>query len=157
MKRRGLPCAIDFGAGRSRSSRLTDVRVMISRSQRTMPTYEYACKSCGHRFEEIQRISEPALDTCPKCGERTAQRLISQGNFILKGGGWYTTGGYGSPAKSSLSETSTSSSSSSSSSTKSDSAKSESASSTAETKSETSSAPADKPKAATTTTAASST
>lgn len=54
-----------------------------------MPTYEYACKSCGNRWEEIQKISEDALDTCPKCNEKTAQRLISGGNFILKGGGWY--------------------------------------------------------------------
>lgn len=64
-----------------------------------MPTYEYACRACGHTFEEIQKISEPAIDVCPKCGQRQAQRLISQGNFILKGGGWYTTGGYGSSSK----------------------------------------------------------
>ncbi len=82
-----------------------------------MPTYEYACRSCGHRFEEIQRISEPALEDCPKCGEKSAQRLISQGNFILKGGGWYTTGGYGAPGKSGGDDSSSSSSSSSTSST----------------------------------------
>ena len=60
-----------------------------------MPTYEYACKACGHQFEEIQKMSDPPIDVCPKCGEKAAQRQISQGNFILKGGGWYTTGGYG--------------------------------------------------------------
>ena len=65
-----------------------------------MPTYEYACKSCGNQWDEIQKMSDPALEECPKCHEKAAQRLISQGNFILKGGGWYTTGGYGSPAKS---------------------------------------------------------
>lgn len=54
-----------------------------------MPTYEYACAACQHHWEELQKISEPALDTCPKCGEKRAQRLISGGNFILKGGGWY--------------------------------------------------------------------
>jgi putative FmdB family regulatory protein len=64
-----------------------------------MPTYEYSCRACGHLFEEIQKISEPPIDTCPKCGQKQAQRLISQGNFILKGGGWYTTGGYGTPSK----------------------------------------------------------
>ena len=64
-----------------------------------MPTYEYACQACGHAWEEIQRMSDATLETCPKCGEKKAQRLISQGNFILKGGGWYTTGGYGAPAK----------------------------------------------------------
>jgi putative FmdB family regulatory protein len=56
-----------------------------------MPTYEYACSSCGNLWEEVQRISEPALETCPKCGEPTAKRQISGGGaFILKGGGWYS-------------------------------------------------------------------
>jgi putative FmdB family regulatory protein len=54
-----------------------------------MPTYEYACTACANQWEEIQKISEAALDTCPKCGEKTAKRQISGGNFILKGGGWY--------------------------------------------------------------------
>ena len=54
-----------------------------------MPTYEYACKSCAHAWETVQRITENALDTCPKCNEKTAQRLLSGGSFILKGGGWY--------------------------------------------------------------------
>lgn len=87
-----------------------------------MPTYEYACKACGHQFEEIQKMSDPPIDECPKCHEKQAQRLISQGNFILKGGGWYTTGGYGGApdkvkdmAKSVSSDSSSSSSSSSSS------------------------------------------
>ena len=55
-----------------------------------MPTYEYVCKSCGNAWEANQRISESPLTECPKCHEQTAQRLISGGNFILKGGGWYS-------------------------------------------------------------------
>ncbi|MFO0676374.1 MAG: zinc ribbon domain-containing protein [Polyangiaceae bacterium] len=54
-----------------------------------MPTYEYVCTSCGNAWEEIQKITEPALDTCPKCKAVTAKRQINGGNFILKGGGWY--------------------------------------------------------------------
>jgi putative FmdB family regulatory protein len=54
-----------------------------------MPTYEYACKSCGNAWEAVQRITEDALDTCPKCNQKTAQRQLSGGTFILKGGGWY--------------------------------------------------------------------
>jgi putative FmdB family regulatory protein len=54
-----------------------------------MPTYEYACKSCGNAWEAVQRITEDALDTCPKCNQKTAQRQLSGGSFILKGGGWY--------------------------------------------------------------------
>jgi putative FmdB family regulatory protein len=58
--------------------------------RKTMPTYEYACKSCGNAWEAVQRITENPLDTCPKCNEKTAQRQLSGGSFILKGGGWYS-------------------------------------------------------------------
>ena len=54
-----------------------------------MPTYEYVCTDCQNEWEEVQKISEPALEVCPKCGKSTAKRQISGGNFILKGGGWY--------------------------------------------------------------------
>ena len=54
-----------------------------------MPTYEYVCTDCENQWEEVQRISAPALEVCPKCGHSTAKRQISAGNFILKGGGWY--------------------------------------------------------------------
>ena len=55
-----------------------------------MPTYEYACGACGNEFELEQRITEPAIKKCPKCGKQKAQRLITGSNFILKGGGWYS-------------------------------------------------------------------
>jgi putative FmdB family regulatory protein len=54
-----------------------------------MPTYEYLCSHCGNEWEEIQKISEPPIQTCPKCSNATAKRQISGGSFILKGGGWY--------------------------------------------------------------------
>jgi putative FmdB family regulatory protein len=56
-----------------------------------MPTYEYACAACGNQWEEIQRITAPPTEVCPKCSKSSAHRLISGGtNFILKGGGWYS-------------------------------------------------------------------
>jgi len=55
-----------------------------------MPTYDYACKACGHEFEREQRITEPPVKTCPKCRKRQVQRLISPTAFVLKGGGWYS-------------------------------------------------------------------
>jgi putative FmdB family regulatory protein len=56
-----------------------------------MPTYEYACAACGNEWEQVQRITEPPVELCPKCAASTAHRLISGGtNFILKGGGWYS-------------------------------------------------------------------
>lgn len=54
-----------------------------------MPTYEYVCTDCAHQWEELQKISEPPLEVCPKCTHQTARRQISGGSFILKGGGWY--------------------------------------------------------------------
>ena len=55
-----------------------------------MPTYEYQCTGCGREFEARQRISEPALTRCEKCGG-AVKRLLSSAPFILKGEGWYVT------------------------------------------------------------------
>lgn len=54
-----------------------------------MPIYEYACPDCGHKFDEIQKFSDPAITLCPKCAQGNVKKLISQTSFILKGGGWY--------------------------------------------------------------------
>lgn len=56
-----------------------------------MPIYEYECKSCGHRMEAIQKMSDAALTDCPSCGKPELQKLISAAGFRLKGGGWYET------------------------------------------------------------------
>lgn len=40
-----------------------------------MPTYEYECGSCGHRFEEIQSMTAPKLLECPECRMPDLQRL----------------------------------------------------------------------------------
>jgi len=58
-----------------------------------MPTYEYQCQTCGHEFEEFQRITAEALTACPleEC-EGTVKRLISAGGGLLfKGSGFYIT------------------------------------------------------------------
>ena len=60
-----------------------------------MPTYEYSCDACGAQYELEQRISEEPKKKCQKCGKNKARRMITQGNFILKGSGWYADG-YGS-------------------------------------------------------------
>ncbi len=70
-----------------------------------MPTYEYACEACGNSWEAEQRITEPALTDCPKCGQAKARRLISGSRFMLKGGGWYADG-YGSSKSSGTSDSS---------------------------------------------------
>ncbi len=56
-----------------------------------MPTYEYRCKSCGHRFDQCQSIKAKPKASCPKC-RKEARRLISAGAGILfKGSGFYAT------------------------------------------------------------------
>ena len=60
-----------------------------------MPTYSYECEACKHGLEAEQRISDAPLKKCPSCGKSKLRRMISSGNFILKGGGWYSDG-YGS-------------------------------------------------------------
>ena len=57
-----------------------------------MPTYAYGCKSCGHQFEEWQKISEESLVICPSCKEHTLVRVIGGGaGLIFKGSGFYLT------------------------------------------------------------------
>jgi putative FmdB family regulatory protein len=57
-----------------------------------MPTYEYECDSCHHRYELYQSITSKPTKKCPACGKRTAKRLIGAGSSILfKGSGFYQT------------------------------------------------------------------
>ncbi len=57
-----------------------------------MPTYEYQCNACGHRFDELQSFSEAALKKCPKCKKKKLERLIGAGAAIIfKGAGFYQT------------------------------------------------------------------
>jgi len=58
-----------------------------------VPTYEYQCQKCGHRFSEFQRIVDPPIRNCPKCRKRNCvEQIISGGSgLIFKGSGFYTT------------------------------------------------------------------
>jgi putative FmdB family regulatory protein len=55
-----------------------------------MPLYEYQCDACRHRFERIQKFSDPPVEVCPKCGGRVS-KLVSSPAFQFKGSGWYVT------------------------------------------------------------------
>ena len=56
-----------------------------------MPTYEYECRACHHRFERSQSITAKPASVCPKC-KKPAKRLISAGGGLLfKGSGFYAT------------------------------------------------------------------
>ncbi|WP_303720335.1 zinc ribbon domain-containing protein [Malonomonas rubra] len=56
-----------------------------------MPLYEYQCESCGLQFEVRQKFSDDPVSKCHECGG-PVNKLISQGGFALKGGGWYQQG-----------------------------------------------------------------
>ncbi|NJO82869.1 MAG: zinc ribbon domain-containing protein [Blastochloris sp.] len=56
-----------------------------------MPTYVYACESCGAQFERFQSFKEEPLRTCP-CGKEGAVRRVFQPvGIVFKGAGWYVT------------------------------------------------------------------
>lgn len=56
-----------------------------------MPIYGYVCKSCGHRFDVLQKMSDDPLVHCPDCAEPSLQKELSAPKFRLKGQGWYET------------------------------------------------------------------
>jgi putative FmdB family regulatory protein len=56
-----------------------------------VPLYEYQCKDCGHRFEKIQKFSDPLVTDCPKCGKKSVEQMISAPAVQFKGSGWYVT------------------------------------------------------------------
>jgi len=57
-----------------------------------MPTYDYECDKCGHKFEKFQSITAPAIRKCPACGKMGVRRLIGPGaGVIFKGSGFYST------------------------------------------------------------------
>jgi len=55
-----------------------------------MPLYEYQCEECDHRFEVIQKFSDPPIGKCPKCGG-PVRKLLSSPAIQFKGSGWYIT------------------------------------------------------------------
>jgi putative FmdB family regulatory protein len=64
--------------------------VVVDQEEDELPLYEYECKKCGRRVEEIQKFSDSPLTTCEFCkGE--LERLISASAIQFKGSGWYVT------------------------------------------------------------------
>lgn len=55
-----------------------------------MPTYQYACTSCEHRFEQAQSFSEDSLTVCPEC-EGRLRKLFNAVGIVFKGSGFYRT------------------------------------------------------------------
>ncbi|MDR2490007.1 MAG: hypothetical protein LBD20_01225 [Spirochaetaceae bacterium] len=56
-----------------------------------MPTYEYECRSCGHRFDFFQNMMDEPLKECPACGKELRRLINGGGGVIFKGSGFYAT------------------------------------------------------------------
>jgi putative FmdB family regulatory protein len=57
-----------------------------------MPTYDYRCTACGHRFELFESINAGGAKVCPKCKKKKSKRMLGTGaGLIFKGAGFYTT------------------------------------------------------------------
>jgi len=56
-----------------------------------VPLYEYECGKCRHRFERIQKYSDPLVRKCPSCKTGRVRKLLSAPAVQFKGSGWYVT------------------------------------------------------------------
>lgn len=57
-----------------------------------MPTYDYECGACKHKWELFQSIKAEPEKKCPACKKKKARRLIGAGaGLIFKGSGFYLT------------------------------------------------------------------
>ena len=55
-----------------------------------MPTYVYACDTCGTQFEQFQSFKDEPLRTCPSCAG-AVRRVFQPVGIVFKGSGWYIT------------------------------------------------------------------
>ena len=53
-----------------------------------MPTYEYACKSCGEHLEVVQSFKDEPLTECPACGG-PLRKVFGNIGIAFKGSGFY--------------------------------------------------------------------
>ena len=71
-----------------------------------MPTYQYACTACEHRFEAVQSFSDASLTECPECSGKL-RKLFGAVGVVFKGSGFYRTDSRSGSSKSTTSSSST--------------------------------------------------
>lgn len=76
-----------------------------------MPTYQYACTACEHRFEAVQSFSDASLTECPECSGKL-RKLFGAVGVVFKGSGFYRTDSRSGSSKSTSTTTSTTTTSS---------------------------------------------
>jgi putative FmdB family regulatory protein len=55
-----------------------------------VPTYQYACTTCGHQLEAVQSFADEPLTECPAC-EGRLRKLFGSVGIVFKGSGFYRT------------------------------------------------------------------
>jgi putative FmdB family regulatory protein len=55
-----------------------------------VPTYQYACTTCGEQVEAVQRFDDDPLSVCPACGG-SLRKVFSPVGIVFKGSGFYRT------------------------------------------------------------------
>ena len=64
----------------------------MGNQRKHMPTYDYECDACGHKYELFQNMSDEPLTKCPKCKKKKLRRLFGAGAAVMfKGSGFYQT------------------------------------------------------------------
>jgi putative FmdB family regulatory protein len=56
-----------------------------------VPTYEYECRQCGHRFEAFQSMKDAPLTACERCGGAVRRQISGGAGLLFKGSGFYQT------------------------------------------------------------------
>ena len=56
-----------------------------------MPTYEYKCERCAHRFEVVQSFTDRPKRRCPACKQSALRKVLHPAGIIFKGSGFYKT------------------------------------------------------------------
>lgn len=108
-----------------------------------MPTYQYACTACDHRFDAVQSFSDSSLTECPECGGKL-RKLYGSVGVVFKGSGFYRTDSRSESKSSATAATSSSSDKASTSSTSSSSSEKKASSSDKASTSSNSSSSAEK-------------
>jgi len=47
-----------------------------------MPIYEFKCEACDHCFEKLVFKGDETIVTCPECGEKNLEKMMSTSSFI---------------------------------------------------------------------------
>jgi len=63
-----------------------------------VPTYQYACKACGHRLEAVQSFTDEPLTECPACAGQL-RKVFSSVGIVFKGSGFYRNDSRATPKK----------------------------------------------------------